>query len=184
MKIKNWLRLEGISVTCKKNNIMFVKEKSISTTKYLDFMKNDEIDVIVSIASPKKFNKELIEIPKKACINIHAGKLPKYRGINPTFWTLLNNESNSAITVHYITEKFDDGNIINQKFFDLQNISTLNQAYQKILKITPKIIIKTLEEIQKETINETINDSKKSSYYTFPTIEDGKKFRKMGFKFI
>lgn len=183
-KIQNFLEIQGISVICKKNNITLVKKESISTKEYQKFLKNDEIDVLISIASPEKFSGELISIPKKACINVHAGKLPKYRGINPTFWSLLNEEPDSAVTVHHISEEFDDGNILNQEFYDLQGINSLDQAYQKILGITPKIILKTLEEIQKGKTKEMINDSSKSSYYSFPTIEDGEKFRKLGLKFI
>ena len=183
-KMKNFLRINGINVTCKKYKITLVKVKSISSKNYLDFLKNDQIDVIVSIAAPKKFNKELIEIPKKACINIHAGKLPKYRGINPTFWSLLNKENTSAVTIHHITENFDEGTIINQEFFDLQNFTSLDQAYQKIVKITPKILIKTLQDIEKGIIKETKNDFKDGSYYSFPTIDDGKKFMKKGLRFI
>lgn len=183
-RIQNILKINGINIICEKNNIVLIKSKSISTKEYQKLLKNDEIDVLISIASPEKFNTELINIPKKACINVHAGKLPKYRGINPTFWSLLNKEPDSAVTVHHISEEFDDGSILNQEFYDLQGITSLDQAYQKVLDITPKIILKTLEEIQKGMIKEMINDTSKSSYYSFPTIEDGKKFRKMGLKFI
>ena len=183
-KIKNFLKIDGMNVICENYKIDLIKNLSTTTKEYQQILKNNKIDVIVSIASPEKFNAELINSPKKACINVHAGKLPKYRGINPTFWALFNRESNSAVTVHHISEKFDDGNILNQEFFDLKNISSLDQAYKKIIKITPKIIIKTLEEIEKGTVNEKINDSTNSSYFSFPTIEDGKEFRKKGLKFI
>src|SRR5262245_18388212 len=62
----------------------------------------------------KKLSPELLSVPNLAAINVHASKLPKYRGTRPEFWVLRNGERETGMTFHYMTPRFDDGLIVAQ----------------------------------------------------------------------
>lgn len=109
---------------------------------------------------------------------------PRYRGINPSFWSLLNREKQSAVTVHYMNNKIDDGDIIRQDVFDIEGITSLHDLYMKILEISPKTIIASLIAISKGIVKTVENESSKATYYSFPTRKEGKKFRSLGLKYI
>jgi methionyl-tRNA formyltransferase len=77
------------------------------------------------------FKSEILGIPEYGVINCHAGRLPFYRGRNILNWALINDEKNFGITVHYIDEGIDTGDIINQKIYPI----TDDDDYDSLLKV-------------------------------------------------
>jgi methionyl-tRNA formyltransferase len=194
--IFNQIQVFGISQFIKIASL-YVKMKFINAISYREYSvakvaKNNGIPVYNTnslqsesfIASSRIFGKRILRVPRLGCINVHAGMLPKYRGINPSFWTLLNQENKSAVTVHYINEQIDDGDIIQQDIFDIKGITCLHDIYLKIVELAPVTILKSLSCIQQNNVMVIKNERSKSSYYSFPKKEDGKKFRELGFTFI
>ena len=115
-------------------------------------LKSLNADIILSIAASRIFDKDILSIPRLACVNVHAGKLPKYRGVNPSFWALLNREKESAVTVHYMNELIDDGEIIHQDVFDIGGLTKLHEVYMKLLEIAPRTVITSLISIENGTV--------------------------------
>jgi len=178
------IKAYSVAKVAKKNNIMIIKTSSLKNDWFLDQLKSLSLDVILSISCPLKFSKELLTLPKLGCLNVHPGKLPKYRGVQPGFWTLLNQEKEGAVTVHYMNEEYDDGDIIQQDVFEIKDIDTIHKMHLKVLEIAPKTIIKSLTCLTNDKIPKIKNDSSNSTYFSFPTKEDGKRLRELGIKFI
>ena len=111
----------------------------INNADFLEKLKSYNCDLFVSMSFNQIFKKETIEIPKFKTINCHAGKLPFYRGRNILNWALINDEKEFGITVHYIDEGVDTGDIILQRTYpisDLDSYSTLLEtAYQECASI-------------------------------------------------
>lgn len=102
--------------------------KNINHTDFIDKMKLYNVDLFVSMSFNQIFKKEMINLPPLRTINCHAGKLPFYRGRNVLNWVLINDEKEFGITVHYIDEGIDTGDIILQRCFEItdkDNYSTL-----------------------------------------------------------
>lgn len=81
--------------------------------------KINEFDLGVSYCYPKKINSELLKLPKKGFINYHPGLLPKYKGPNEYNDAINNRELNWGVSLHYMTEEFDSGEIIKTKLIQL-----------------------------------------------------------------
>ena len=155
---------------------------SIEKLNSIQFQKLLKCDLLISVACPKILNKKIINIPKYGSINFHSGFLPKYRGINPSFWALLNGEKFSAITVHKMDEKLDNGPIIKQKIIDIDSNATLYSLLNRVSCIGPRVLFDAIKMINKKSFF-IGNDRKKSTYYGFPSKKDGKLFRSKGLKF-
>ena len=69
-------------------------------------------DVLLTISYPYKLPLEILRIPKIGAFNVHSGKLPDYRGPQPSFWEILNCEKEGAVTVHFMDEEYDRGAVI------------------------------------------------------------------------
>lgn len=69
-------------------------------------------DCLLTLTFPWKIPTSILQLPPKGCINFHFGLLPKYRGADPIFWQLKNKESIGGITIHYMNEEIDTGDII------------------------------------------------------------------------
>ena len=112
----------------------FITHPNVNSTEFLDCMRGYRCDLFVSMSFNQIFRSELINLPAQKTINCHAGKLPFYRGRNILNWALINDEKEFGITVHYVNEGIDTGDIIIQRCYpitDKDNYATLlNRAYE------------------------------------------------------
>ena len=122
-----------------KYNIPFLLTNDINSP---DFLKNplvNSCDLFVSMSFNQIFRKISYNLPPLGTINCHAGKLPYYRGRNVLNWVLINDEKEFGITVHYVDEGIDTGDIIRQKCFNINEEDTyktlLESAYSSCAEL-------------------------------------------------
>ena len=130
---------EVLKIYCDKYSIDYLKYENINSKEFIDLVSGYECDLFVSMSFNQIFKKEIINLPKFKTINCHAGKLPFYRGRNILNWALINDEKEFGITVHYVDEGIDTGDIILQRSYpisDNDNYSTLlNTSYSECANI-------------------------------------------------
>ena len=123
----------------KQYNIDYLEHNNVNSDEFISKIKNYKCDLFVSMSFDQIFKKDIIKFMKHKIINCHAGKLPFYRGRSVLNWVLINDEKEFGITVHYIDEGIDSGDIILQRSYeitDLDDYSTLlNKAYVKCSEI-------------------------------------------------
>lgn len=108
--------------------IDLLKHPNINSPEFLDKLRGYHCDLFVSMSFNQIFRSKIIEMPRLKTINCHAGKLPFYRGRNILNWALINDEREFGITVHYMDEGIDTGDIILQRVYpitDADNYQTL-----------------------------------------------------------
>lgn len=123
--------------------------------KDFEKLKNLDIDLIVTCAYGQIIPKEVLDMPKYGCINVHASILPKYRGSAPIQWCLFNNDDVTGVTIMYMDEGMDTGDIIKIKeipILDSDNVGTLHDKLSKLgcdllLEVLPTIFNKTNDRI-------------------------------------
>lgn len=158
-------------------------EKGINHPESLEVIKSYQPDVLVSIAGNQIFKKPLIELAPKGCINLHTALLPKYRGLMPSFWVLKNNEKKTGVSVFFVDEGIDSGPIIVQKEVEINDM-TQKQLIEHTKKLGMDAIIEALDLIKNDSVNLIPNPDEEMSYYSFPTKEDVKEFKRIGKKFF
>jgi methionyl-tRNA formyltransferase len=124
---------ETLKQYCKQYNIDYLKDRNVNSAEFIEKISQYHCDLFVSMSFNQIFRKEIINLTKYKIINCHAGKLPFYRGRNILNWVLINDEKEFGITVHYVDEGIDTGDIILQDVHpiaDTDNYSTLlTKAY-------------------------------------------------------
>lgn len=100
-----------------KYNIELFSTPNINSKDFLSQIEKYECDLFVSMSFNQIFKKAIINIPPHKIINCHAGKLPFYRGRNILNWALINDEKEFGITIHYVDEGIDTGDIILQRCY-------------------------------------------------------------------
>ena len=104
--------------------------QNVNSEQFINEIRKYDADLFVSMSFNQIFKEEIRNIPRLKSINCHAGKLPFYRGRNILNWVLINDENEFGITVHYIDDGIDTGDIILQRTYpisDNDNYSTLLQ---------------------------------------------------------
>lgn len=112
-----------------KLGVPFIPCKDVNSLAFLDEIEKYNADLFISMSFNQILKKEIISFPRLGFINCHAGALPFYRGRNPLNWVLINGESSFGITVHYVDEGIDTGDIIEQWLFPI----TLIDDYSSLL---------------------------------------------------
>lgn len=125
-------------------NIDYFKDKNVNSDKFISILKKYNCDLFISMSFNQIFKSKIINLTKYKIINCHAGKLPFYRGRNVLNWVLINDEKDFGITVHYVDEGIDTGDIILQKTFqitDSDNYKTiLKKAYLECANILYEVV--------------------------------------------
>lgn len=106
-----------------------------------------EPDIIITCAYGQIIPKELLEFPKYGCINVHASLLPKYRGGAPIHRSIINGDSETGITIMYMDQKMDSGDIISQDKISILDEDNLETIHDKLSDLGTKLLLDTLPSI-------------------------------------
>ena len=135
----------------------FAIEKNLKIYQPLKVRNNEDFigeikslnpDVICVVAYGKILPKELLDIPKMGCINVHGSLLPKYRGAAPIQWSVLNGDKETGITTMYMDVGMDTGDMILKEKVKIGEDETTGELWDKLSKVGAKLLVETLEKIE------------------------------------
>lgn len=130
-------------------------------------------DFIFSFYYRDMVGKDILGIPAKGCINLHGSLLPKYRGRCPLNWAVINGEKETGVTLHYMTEKPDNGDILAQEKFAIGANDTAKDVHMNATKAAAKLLKAALPKLRKGTLKAVKQDEKKATYFGGRKPEDG-----------
>ncbi|MBP3505395.1 MAG: methionyl-tRNA formyltransferase [Lachnospiraceae bacterium] len=159
------------------NDIPIELSDNINSREFISTVKRYDIDLLVSMSFDQIFRTELINLPKYKAINCHAGKLPFYRGRNILNWVLINDEKEFGITVHYIDEGIDTGDIILQEVYMITDDDDYSTLLTRSYNGCADILYKALKMIQR-------NDVKSVKQYAIDPVGMYCGIRQMGDEII
>lgn len=137
-----------------KMDVPFLPCENVNSATFIEKIKAFNADLLVSMSFNQILKKEIIGLAKNGFINCHAGALPFYRGRNPLNWAIINGEKQFGITVHFVDEGIDTGDIVEQRFYSISledNYASLldkavfecaNVLHSAIVQIQRKIVVR------------------------------------------
>ena len=174
----------SISNVIKKYGLKGINISSVNSAHFISDLQKQKVDLIISIAAPQIFKQEVLVAPRLGCINYHSALLPRYRGRQPLFWAMLNDEKEVGISIHEMDEKLDNGPIIVQKKIIVDSNDTLHSLYLKTIEIGPDALLEAIKKLEVGDKARLENNPQHAKYYGFPTKEHSQEYRKKGNKFI
>jgi len=127
-------------------------EKIRKNEEFLNEIRNLKPDIIVVVAYGKILPKELLEIPRYGCMNVHGSLLPKYRGAAPIQWAIINGEKTTGITTMKLDTGMDTGDMYLTEEVEIKDDDTYGSLYEKLKVVGAKLAVKTLDCIVEKTI--------------------------------
>ena len=158
---------------CKNHNLPFFRGNPRNGNAY-EFVKNYNIDVIISINYLFLIESDIINFPKILSFNIHGSLLPKYRGRAPHIWAIINNETNIGITAHKIDEGCDTGDIISNVKILIEKHETGHDILNKFKLHYFNLISDVLKKIETGQIEFIKQNENLSTYFGKRTPDDGR----------
>ena len=119
--------------------------------EFLETLKEIDPDIIIVAAFGQIIPKEILELPKFGCINIHASLLPKYRGAAPIQQAVIDGEKESGVTIMQMGEGLDTGDMISKIIIPLAPDETGGSLFGKLAQAGAELLIKTLPSIEQGT---------------------------------
>lgn len=152
---------------------------TVNSTAFVDRIERDDVDVLLSVSAPELFDQELLDAPRWGCLNVHTADLPKYRGMLPTFWALYHGEDEIGVTVHTMETEIDRGETLRQTSFPVGSSPTLHEVIKRGKRTGGSLAARALADVAagEATLRPMTGDG---SYFSFPTVEDRKRFQRQG----
>ena len=138
-----------------KNIKIYQPEKVRKNEEFINEIKKLQPDVICVVAYGKILPKEILDIPKYGCINVHGSLLPEYRGAAPIQWAILNGDKKTGITTMYMDIGMDTGDMILKEEVDIGENETTGELWNRLSKIGGELLVKTLKQIEEGTAPRT-----------------------------
>lgn len=155
-----------------------------NSSSFHNWLKNKDIDLIVSFSAPCIFNNQLLNIPRYGCINLHCSILPKFAGLLPSFWTIYEKSETVGATVHKMDDKIDNGAILGQVTIPMPESPTMFKVIRQTKQVGGYLMVSVINDIFYGNIKEKSNTVNPKDYYSWPTIEQINEFRRNGGRLI
>jgi methionyl-tRNA formyltransferase len=139
--------------------------------KFLAVLKKLEPDLFVSMYYGRLFSPEALAVPKLGCLNMHPSLLPKGRGQGPSIWPIINGDTETGQTIHWLDEGIDTGDVIAQKAVPVDREDTPSILGGKLLKAGVALFIETWPLIESGQSPRIKQDDSQATYYVSPRSE-------------
>ena len=132
---------------CIDNKIEFKRVYDVNSETSESELKILNPDIICICHFEKIIKKNILKIPKYGCINLHPSILPYYRGLAPQHWPIINGDEETGITVHFVNEGIDTGDIIIQRKINIRDDEYVSDLQKRMLGIYGTIMVEALGQI-------------------------------------
>lgn len=151
---------------------LYQPEKA-STPEFVATLTALKPDFFVVVAYGEIINQALLELPRIACINVHASLLPKYRGAAPIQWALINGERETGITIMHMTRKLDAGDMIKQATIPIHPETNAGELQDKLQQVGEKLLWDVLEEMKRGVVHRIKQEENLVSFAPKLELVDG-----------
>lgn len=167
----------GLTAFAEKYNIPVSYTSNPNSKEFLDMLRKNEIDVIIN-QSQFIIKKPFLESARLGVLNRHNALLPRNRGRLTPFWVLFHRENESGVSIHFVDEGIDSGEIVVQKRFTVPQ----NANFKKIVSINYSLagaaMLEAIDKLEKGERNFLPNPDEEATYNTIPTLSEAWSYRK------
>lgn len=174
------LSRRSVERACERHGVPCDTIDDVNAPEFLERLRSLGTELIVSVSCPQIFKQPLIELPSRGCLNIHGAILPAYRGVMPSFWMLANGEQEAGVSIFFVNEDIDAGELCAQRSFTIEPGETLDEFLRRSKEIAAELLLELLSQIEAGTVVSTPLDLSKGSYYSWPKREDVRRFEAAG----
>ncbi len=143
--------------------ISFIETGNVNTPEIIEQIKNYKPDLIIVIAFGQKIGSELINLPTKGAINVHASLLPKYRGAAPINWAIINGEAKTGNSIITLADKMDAGQILAQNETEIAPDDSAGSLHDRLARLAVPLLLETVDKIAAGTAVYTEQDHSKAT---------------------
>ena len=146
------------------NGIDVIQPVKIKESDEVDRLRGVDADIYVVAAFGQILSKQILDIPKFGCINVHASLLPQYRGAAPIQWAIADGRTVTGVSIQKMNEGVDTGDVISSVEVAIAADETGQSLFDKLMLAGEELIVTTLRDIENGTATYTPQDDSKATY--------------------
>jgi UDP-4-amino-4-deoxy-L-arabinose formyltransferase / UDP-glucuronic acid dehydrogenase (UDP-4-keto-hexauronic acid decarboxylating) len=170
-KENQWFR--SVAQLAAQHNIPVFAPDDLNHPLWIEKIKAMQPDMLFSFYYRNMIKEPLLEIPKQGCFNLHGSLLPKYRGRAPINWVLVKGETETGVTLHHMTPKPDNGDIVAQSKIAISNDDTAQTLNEKLVVLAGEMLNRCLPQLKNGTAPRISQDHSQATYFSGRKPEDG-----------
>ncbi len=156
------------------HNIKVFQPKNLKDQYVVNDLKELNPDLIVVVAYGQILSKEILDIPKYGCVNVHASLLPKYRGAGPINWVIINGEKTTGVTTMYMDIGLDTGDMLLKEEIEIGEDETAGELHDRLMNVGAEVLNRTIDLIEAGQVDPIPQNNDQSSYAPMLTKKLGK----------
>lgn len=142
-----------------------VWNQSINKPSFIDFVSRFKPDLFVVASFSRILKPETLALAPRGAINLHPSLLPKYRGADPIFWVLVNDEKETGVTVHWIDKGVDTGALLGQKVVSIHEYEDAISLAKKLIQVGGELLADVLDQIAEDRAVSVSQNDADASYF-------------------
>lgn len=171
---KKTLTAPPIKQEAEKHGLSVLQPQRLKNSPEVDQIKAWRPDLIVTAAYGQILPSSLLDLPRLGCINVHASLLPKYRGGAPIHQAIINGEQETGVTIMYMVEKLDAGDILTQVKVPIEDDDDVGSLHDKLSAAGATLLKETIPLLEKGMITPKPQDESQATFAPTLTREDEK----------
>jgi methionyl-tRNA formyltransferase len=172
----------SIGAVCRRRGVPSAVVLDVNAPDFLAELRSLAPDVVISVSCPLIFKKPLIELPPRGILNLHGAILPQYRGVMPAFRMLANGEKRAGVSIYFVNEDIDAGDLCGQRIFDIPPDDTLDSFLVRSKAVAADLLLEVLRKMEDGTVTSSPLNLAEGSYYKWPDAAAVEQFRQRGRK--
>jgi methionyl-tRNA formyltransferase len=170
----------SIGSTCARHGVVCSEVSDVNAPEFVEHLRQTGTELIISVSCPQIFKQPLLEVPPLGCLNIHGALLPLYRGVMPSFWMLANGESQAGVSIYFMNEQIDAGELCGQRSFEIEAGETLDSFLRRSKAAAAELLLEVLGDLEAGKLERAPLDLTQGSYYSWPDREAVRQFHASG----
>jgi methionyl-tRNA formyltransferase len=171
---------KSIESVCRRTGVAYELIADVNAPAFLDRLRRENAELLVSVSCPQIFRRALIDLPPEGILNIHGAILPQYRGVLPSFWMMANGEQEAGVSIYFVNEAIDAGELCGQEVFSIRADESLEEFILRSKLIAADLLSRTIKAMERGNIERRPMDLAQGSYYPWPDAQAIQRFRAAG----
>ncbi len=163
----------SVAEVAARHNIPVYTPDNINHPLWVEKIRELKPDVLFSFYYRDILSADILDVPASGCFNLHGSLLPKYRGRVPTNWAIINGESETGVTLHYMTPGIDNGDIVAQQKVAIDASDTAQMLSNKQVEAAGNMLDACLPAIKDGSLKRTPQNHSEATYYGGRSADDG-----------
>lgn len=147
-----------------KHGLTVLQPKKVKTPEWVERLRALQADIFVVAAFGQILSKEILDMPRYGCVNIHASLLPKYRGAAPINWAIINGDEETGVTIMQMNEGVDTGDMLTRKVVPIAPKETAETLFDKLAKAGAELIVETLPKLEAGELTPVAQDESQATH--------------------